>query len=248
MDTVFRLDGKVALVTGASRGIGKAIAVMFARQGARVAAFGLSDKIHALADELGDAVLSLQVDVANEEQIEEGVKKTLEHFGRIDILVNNAGIARLNKAEDHSNEDWDEVMNINLRGPFLLCRSVGRIMIGQGGGRIINISSQAGVVALEEHLAYCASKAALNHMTKVLALEWGKHNITVNAIAPTVVMTEMGKEVWGGEKGEAMKKKIPLHRFATPEDIAAATLFLASDGANMITGETLLVDGGFTTQ
>jgi glycerol dehydrogenase len=248
MEKMFRLDGKVALVTGASRGIGKAIAVMFARQGAKVAAFGLSDKIYALADELGGAVLPLQVDVANEEQIEEGVKKTLEHLGRIDILVNNAGIARLNKAEDHTNEDWDEVMNVNLRGPFLLSRAVGRIMIGQKSGRIINISSQAGVAALEEHLAYCASKAALNHMTKVLALEWGKHNITVNAIAPTVVLTEMGKEVWGGEKGEAMKKKIPLHRFATPEDIAAATLFLASDGANMITGETLLVDGGFTTQ
>jgi glycerol dehydrogenase len=244
----FRLDNKVALITGASRGIGKAIALMFARQGAKVAAFGLSNKVHDLAAELGDAVLPLTVDVASEVQIEAGVKKTLEHFGRIDVLVNNAGIARLNRAEEHTNEDWDEVMNVNLRGPFLLSRAVGRIMIQQQSGRIINISSQAGVAALEEHLAYCTSKAALNHMTKVLALEWGRYGITVNAIAPTVVLTEMGKEVWGGEKGEAMKQKIPLGRFATPEDIAAAALFLASEGANMITGETLLVDGGFTVQ
>jgi glycerol dehydrogenase len=248
IDYQFRLDNKVALITGAARGIGKAIALMFARQGAKVIGFDLSPDVDQLSTELGEAFLPLVVDVTKEEQIEAALQKTLEHFGRIDILVNNAGVVRLSPAEEHSNEDWDLTMNVNLRAPFLMSRAVGKIMIEQRRGNIINLASQAAFVALDQHLAYCASKAAIVSMTKVLALEWARHNINVNAIAPTVVLTELGKQAWAGEKGEAMKQKIPLQRFALPEDIAATALFLASDAANMITGETIVVDGGFTIQ
>ncbi len=248
MDTQFRLDNKVVLITGAARGIGKAIALMFARQGAKVVGFDLSADVQELSRELGDVFLPLLVDVTQEEQINAALEKSLETFGRIDILVNNAGVVRLSPAENHSNEDWDLTMNVNLRAPFLMSRAVGRIMIKQQHGKIINLASQAALVALDQHLAYCASKAAIISMTKVLALEWARYNINVNAIAPTVVLTELGKQAWAGEKGEAMKQKIPLQRFALPEDIAAAALFLASDAANMITGETLVIDGGFTIQ
>lgn len=248
MDTHFRLDNKVVMITGAARGIGKAIALMFARQGAKVIGFDLSPDVQELSSELGDAFLPFVVDVTREEQINAALEKTLETFGRIDVLVNNAGVVRLSPAEEHSNEDWDLTMNVNLRAPFLISRAVGKIMIAQRSGKIINLASQAALVALDQHLAYCASKAAIVSMTKVLALEWARYNINVNAIAPTVVLTELGKQAWAGEKGEAMKQKIPLQRFALPEDIAATALFLASDAANMITGETIVVDGGFTIQ
>jgi glycerol dehydrogenase len=248
IDTNFRLDNKVTLITGAARGIGKAIALTFARQGAKVIGFDLSPDVQQLSAELGDAFLPLTVDVTQEEQINAALEKSLETFGRIDILVNNAGVVRLSPAEEHSNEDWDLTMNVNLRAPFLMSRAVGKIMIKQQHGKIINLASQAALVALDQHLAYCASKAAIVSMTKVLALEWARHGINVNAIAPTVVLTELGKQAWAGEKGEAMKQKIPLQRFALPEDIAATALFLASDAATMITGETIVVDGGFTIQ
>lgn len=248
IDVQFRLDNKVVLITGAARGIGKAIALTFARQGAKVIGFDLSPDVNQLSAELGDIFLPLIVDVTREEQIAPALEKSLETFGRIDILVNNAGVVRLSPAEEHSNEDWDLTMNVNLRAPFLMSRAVGKIMIAQGSGKIINLASQAALVALDQHLAYCASKAAIVSMTKVLALEWARHDINVNAIAPTVVLTELGKQAWAGDKGEAMKQKIPLQRFALPEDIAATALFLASDAANMITGETIVVDGGFTIQ
>jgi glycerol dehydrogenase len=248
INTQFRLDNKVALITGAARGIGKAIALIFARQGAKIIGFDLSPDVQQLSTELGDAFLPLVVDVTQEEQINTALDKSLETFGRIDILVNNAGVVRLSPAEEHSNEDWDLTMNVNLRAPFLMSRAVGRIMIKQQYGRMVNLASQAAFVALDQHLAYCASKAAIVSMTKVLALEWARHGINVNAIAPTVVLTELGKQAWAGEKGEAMKQKIPLQRFALPEDIAATALFLASDAAKMITGETIVVDGGFTIQ
>ncbi len=248
MDTNFRLDNKVVLITGAARGIGRAITLMFAGQGAKVVGFDLSPDVQELSRELGDSVLPLVVDVTREEQITLALEKSLETFGRIDVLVNNAGVVRLSPAEEHSNEDWDLTMNVNLRAPFLMSRSVGKIMIAQRSGKIINLASQAALVALDQHLAYCASKAAIVSMTKVLALEWARYGINVNAVAPTVVLTELGKQAWAGEKGEAMKQKIPLQRFALPEDIAATALFLASDAANMITGETIVVDGGFTIQ
>ena len=178
--------------------------------------------------------------------IEKVVADALAAFGRIDILVNNAGVAFLDDAESLSEEIWDKTMAVNLKAPFLLSQAVGREMIKAGGGKIVNIASQAGVVALDRHVAYCASKAGIIMMTKVLALEWGRHGITVNAISPTVTLTELGKRAWAGQVGEDFKKTIPVGRFAYPEEVAAAALFLASQAADMINGENLLIDGGYT--
>jgi NAD(P)-dependent dehydrogenase (short-subunit alcohol dehydrogenase family) len=144
--------------------------------------------------------------------------------------------------------NWDKTMDLNLRVPFFLAQRIATQMASRGGGKIINLASQAGVIALERHVAYCASKAAVIGMTKVLALEWARHNIQVNAISPTVVLTELGKKAWAGEVGERMKEKIPAGRFAYPEEIAACALFLASDAAAMINGENLVIDGGYTIQ
>ena len=187
-------------------------------------------------------------DVTQAAAREAAVTTGLERFGAIDILVNNAGLGRLSPALEQTEQQWDETMNLNVRAAFFLAQRVGAEMLKRGGGRIVNVASQAGVVALENHVAYCASKAAIISMTKVLALEWGPHHIQTNAISPTVVLTELGLKYWVGERGEAMKLKIPSRRFAYPEEIAACALFLASDAAAMINGENLVIDGGYTIQ
>jgi len=169
-------------------------------------------------------------------------------LGRIDVLVNNAGIARLDLAIDAKETDWDATMTVNLKAPFFLAQAVAGVMKAQGGGRIVNLASQASVIALERHAAYCASKAALVSMTQVLAVEWADWGITVDAVSPTVVETELGKKAWAGEVGEAMKRKIPVRRFAQPLEIAAAIAYLASPLAAMVTGANLVVDGGYSVQ
>lgn len=170
----------------------------------------------------------------------------INHFGRIDILVNSAGIAILEKAQSLSEEKWDLTMNLNLKASFLMAQLVGRQMITQQEGSIVNMASQVGVIALDEHVAYCASKAAVISMTQVLAYEWGQYGVRVNCVSPTVVMTELGKNAWAGQKGEDMKKQIPALRFAEPDEIAASIAFLCSKGAGMITGANLMIDGGYT--
>ena len=165
------------------------------------------------------------------------------------MLVNSAGIVDLAAAEEIGLAAWRRTLDVNLTGSFLVARAVAKRMIAQGGGgRIVNLASQAGSVAIEGHVAYCASKFGVIGMTKTMALEWGRHGITVNAISPTVVLTELGKKAWAGEKGEAMKALIPSGRFAEPAEIAAAAVFLASDAAAMINGADLLVDGGYTVK
>ena len=237
---------QTVLITGAAQGIGKAIAEAFAVKGARLILLDLSEKVHEVAESLssGTSCTALQVDVTDPEQ----VQRALEPFQTVEVLVNSAGIVRLAPAETLTLADWDATMNVNLRASFIVAQAVGQKMIAANYGRIINLASQASIVALDQHVAYCASKAAIVGMTKVLALEWAPYNVTVNAIAPTVVLTELGKRAWSGDKGRAMKEKIPLKRFALPEEIAAAALFLAGGGANMITGQTLVVDGGYTVQ
>jgi len=248
-DAGFGLTGKVALITGAAQGIGRAIADLYAERGARLVLVDMSEAVHdvSLLLETGGAeVLPVAADLTAKGSIAQVVDEALAEYGQIDILVNNAGVALLDEAERLSEEWWDKTISVNLTVPFLLSQQVARAMITARRGKIVNIASQASVIALDRHVAYCASKAGLVGMTKVLAVEWAEYGITVNAISPTVVLTELGKAAWAGEVGEAMKKKIPVGRFARPEEIATAALFLASEAADMITGENLIIDGGYT--
>ncbi|WP_182084132.1 GolD/DthD family dehydrogenase [Aureimonas sp. ME7] len=247
VDLDFSLAGKVAVVTGGGSGIGAAIASAFARKGASLALFDIQrEAADAQAREIGRGARAFRCDVADKACVDEAVAAAHSAFGRIDILVNSAGIVALAPAETLSLDAWDRTIAINLRGTFLVCQAVGRLMIASGGGRIVNLASQAGTVAIEEHAAYCASKFGVIGLTKTLAAEWGRHGIRANTISPTVVLTELGRQAWSGEKGEAAKKRIPAGRFAHPEEIAAAAVFLASSGADMINGADLLVDGGYT--
>jgi NAD(P)-dependent dehydrogenase (short-subunit alcohol dehydrogenase family) len=245
------LSGKVVLVTGGASGIGLAIATEFAAQGAKLALLDRSDAVLSVIKTLpgaDDRHLGRVVDVTDLEALEATVTEFVQHFGRIDVLVNNAGVALLDKALDAKEADWDTTMNVNLKAPFFLAQFVAREMIKSGGGSILNIASQASIIGLDRHAAYCSSKAAIVGLTKVLAIEFAPYNITVNALSPTVVETELGKKAWAGEVGEAMKRKIPAGRFAQPSEIAGAALFLVSGAARMITGENLVIDGGYTIQ
>lgn len=250
-DKNFNLDRKVVLVTGAARGIGRAIATLCAEKHADVILVDMlaevTEAAAALAD-LGVKTLPLTVDVSKNESIHRMVSDSIKTFGKIDVLVNCAGVVFLDDAENLSEAYWDQTMAINLKAPFMIAQAVGREMIRRQSGKIINIASQAGVIALDKHVAYCASKAAIIGMTKVLAIEWAEFNIQVNAVSPTVILTELGKKAWAGEVGEAMKQKIPAGRFGYPEEVAAAVLFLASEAADMITGANLVIDGGYTIQ
>lgn len=248
IDLNFSLSGKVALVTGGASGIGAAIASAFAEKGARVAVLDINmDVAEAKARELGGDARAFACDVSRQPSVQAAVEGVVAAFGGIDIAVNSAGVAFLAPAEDLTLDAWDKSIDINLKGSFLVTQAVGRVMIAAGrGGRIVNLASQAGSVAIEEHVAYCASKFGVIGMTKTFAAEWGKHGITVNTISPTIVLTELGKSAWSGEKGEAARKRIPAGRFAYPEEIAAAAVFLSSSGAAMINGADLVVDGGYT--
>ena len=251
-DKDFRLDGKIALITGGYQGIGYAIAKLYAEKGAELALVDMKPEIREVAgtlgSETGTRVEGFVADLTDTKQVSELVGKVVSDFGRIDILVNNAGIVMLEDAEKLPEEYWDKTMAINLKAPFVVSQAVGNEMIKAGGGKIVNMASQAGVIALDRHIAYCTSKAGVIELTKVLAFEWGEYNINVNAISPTVVLTELGKKAWAGEVGERFKKQIPAGRFAFPDEVAAVALFLASDAADMITGENVMIDGGYTAQ
>jgi NAD(P)-dependent dehydrogenase (short-subunit alcohol dehydrogenase family) len=248
-DSAFDFTGQVAIVTGGAGGIGHAIATALADRGATLVLIDKAAGVDAAAAALpGSGHLGCSVDLLDNPVLERTIATIADRFGRIDILVNNAGIARLDGAENLSEADWDLTLAVNLKAPFMMSQLVGRRMLEQGRGRIINIASQAAVVALDGHVAYCASKAAIVSMTKTLALEWGPRGINTNAISPTVVDTELGRKAWEGEKGVVFKQKIPTGRFARPDEIALAALFLASGAAAMINGENLVVDGGYTIQ
>jgi NAD(P)-dependent dehydrogenase (short-subunit alcohol dehydrogenase family) len=245
--TNLRLDDQVAVVTGGASGIGAAIAAEFAAHGAVVAIVDLKagDAI-ATAEALGAEHVGLFGDVGDADSVNRVASQLSEQFGQVDILVNCAGIVRLAPAESLEIDDWDLTMNVNLRGTFLMSQAIGRMMLARGHGRIINLASQAARVALDQHVAYSASKAGVVAVTRSLASEWAGRGVTVNAISPTVVLTELGRSAWSGPRGDAMLGLIPTGRFAEPEEIAATALFLASSAAAMINGVDLAVDGGYT--
>lgn len=247
IDMTFPLTGKIALVTGGASGIGKAISETFAMKGVTVAIADLQkDAAQDLATKVGNSSTAHVCDVTNLDSIKSAVAEVIAAHGRIDILINSAGIVALAPAELLEKSAWDLTMNVNLSGTFFMSQTVGKHMLKRGQGKIINLASQAASIALDEHIAYCASKFGVLGITKVLASEWAGRGVNVNSISPTVVLTELGKKAWDGPKGEALKKLIPTGRFAEPEEIAAAAVFLASDGANMINGADLVVDGGYT--
>lgn len=247
-DKSFNITDKVAVITGGASGIGNAVAELYLEKGAKVAIFDLKEDVNVLAKRMdANKALGVQCDVTDETSMDKAVQAVKEHFGKIDILVNCAGIALLDDAENISEKYWQKTIDINLTGTFKMSQKVANVMIEQGhGGKIINLASQAAIIALDNHVAYGASKAGVIGMTKVLALEWAGFNINVNAISPTVILTELGKKAWAGEKGEKAKKEIPLGRFGYPEEVAAIALFLASDATNLITGENIVIDGGNT--
>ncbi|MCM3725981.1 3-oxoacyl-[acyl-carrier-protein] reductase [Neobacillus cucumis] len=242
------LAGKFALVTGASRGIGREIALELARQGANVAVnfAGSEAKANEVVDEikaLGRDAFAVKCNVADTEAVSEMVKETVDRFGRLDILVNNAGITRDNLLMRMKEEEWDDVINTNLKGVFLCTKAVTRQMMKQRVGRIINIASVVGVSGNPGQANYVAAKAGVIGLTKTTAKELASRNITVNAIAPGFITTDMTDQLSEEVKAE-MLKQIPLARLGEPKDIAKITAFIASDDSSYITGQTLHVNGG----
>jgi NAD(P)-dependent dehydrogenase (short-subunit alcohol dehydrogenase family) len=248
----FSLQGRKALVTGASKGIGAEICAVFAEAGADIVALGRDkDGLAATAATVrahGGRCLTLTAEMESPTEPVLACERALAEWGTIDILVNSAGLANVAPALEFSTADWDQMMAVNLRAPFLTARTLAPAMIAQRWGKIIMISSQTGVIALDDHAAYASSKGGLNALTKSLCAEWARHNVQVNAICPTVVMTPMGKKVWGKpEKGDPFRNATPARRFAEPVEVADAALYLASPASGMVNGALLMVEGGFTS-
>ncbi len=256
MDTFpnFSLNGQIALVTGAGRGLGRAIALALANAGADVA-LGLFDVnrdsgLAAEIEAMGRRTLRLQMDVTNVAQVQRAVQDAVAQFGRLDILVNNAGGGFNNLVENVPEHEFDQTVARNLKGTFFASQAAGKVMMQQNYGRIINMSSQAGFVALPTESVYCMTKAGINQLTRCFAVEWGKYNITVNAVAPTFIQTPGTEPALSNPefRADVIERIAALHRIGEPMEVAGAVVFLASPAASLITGQTLLIDGGWTSR
>lgn len=246
----FNLKGKAGIVTGASKGLGKGIALGLAQAGADlVIASRTQSLLEKVAYEIrryGREVLVVAVDVSKKKDIDRLMEKSLDKFGKIDFLFNNAGIIRRSPSEDYSEKDWDDVININLRGVFLCSQAVARVMIKQGGGKIINTSSLIAVTGGKTIPAYAASKGGVAQLTKALANDWAKYNINVNAIGPGYFKTDHTKPLWTDKvRYRELTERIPMGRWGNPDDLAGTAVFLASEASDYITGQTIWVDGGW---
>lgn len=249
-----RLAGKVALVTGGGTGIGKAIALAFAREGAKVAVAGrrrekLQETVHEVEKAGGDG-LAVACDVSNGKDAERAVRETAKNFGKLNVLVNNAGVLHVATIEGTSDAEWDRLMTINLKGPFLMCRAALPEFRKAGGGAIVNVGSVLGLIGMKDRAAYCASKGGVTLLTKAMALDHGHENVRVNCICPSVVETELVAGLFASEAGEALRKAriqtIPIGRMGKPEDVAEIAVFLASEESSWLTGAAIPLDGGLS--
>jgi len=245
----FDVEGKTAIITGGTRGIGYATAELFVRKGVNVVLIGRSAEIVDSAAALGKKACAARGDITSKEFISETMKDALHRFGSADILVNNAGVVALESAEVMSEETWDMTLDVNLKGVFLMSQAFGAMHIeNKTPGAIVNVASQAGVIALDKHAAYSSSKGGMIALTRALAFEWAKYGIRVNCVSPTYVTTDSFKKGvdWQGQEGRELLKLLPAGRFAEPAEVAASIVFLAGDNAAMITGQNLILDGGYT--
>jgi len=252
---VTRLSGKVALVTGGGTGIGRAIALAFAREGASVCVAGRRlEKLREVIGEIqkqGGAGLAMECDVTRAREVERAVKGAVERFGRLNVLVNNAGVVHVSTVEGISEEEWDQLMTVNVKGPFLMARAVLPEFRKGGGGVIVNIGSVLGLFAVKDRAAYCASKGGVTMLTKAMALDHAHENVRVNCICPSIVETDLLKGVFDeSERGQAWLKArlatIPLGRIGKPADVAEMAVFLASEESSWLTGAAIPLDGGIS--
>lgn len=253
MDELFALKGKVAIVTGAGQGIGREIAIGFSRCGADIVAVDLNgETLQGVRREIeaqNGRCLALMVDLGSVDQINGMTETAVQEMGRIDILANIAGVNVHKPAEEMTEKEWDFVQDINLKSLFFCCQSVGKVMLKQGSGRIINMSSSFGMVGFAGRTAYASSKAAVSNLTKTPAIEWSAKGINVNAIAPGPVWTPARDQLFSNpEFYNNLLTKLPIRRTAKPAEIVGPAIFLASEASSFVTGETLLVDGGWCAQ
>ena len=251
--SAFNLKGKVAIVTGAARGLGEAMAKFLAQSGANIVIADV-DKENGQAtansiQALGRKAKAFKLDVSDRSAVDQMMEQVKRDFGQIDILINSAGLNRRFWMEDISSEDYDTIMNVNLKGTFNTCQAAGRIMIEQGtGGSIINVSSISSLIVNRRRAVgtYCASKSGVNMLTKAFAAEWAEHNIRVNAIAPGYFKTPLNEPWMKTEQGPDALSQVPMARFAEPEELGPTAVYLASSASSYVTGHILVVDGGYT--
>lgn len=248
-----KLKEKVAVITGSTRGIGCGIAKAMVAEGAKVVIVSRNqqdcDKVVNEIIQSGGTALGIAADITRKSDIDNLVSRILSSFGQIDILVNNAGTAVTKKAEELTEEDWDKVLNLDLKSAFFCSQAVGKVMIKQRAGKIINIASMLGLVGEKMVLPYCVAKGGLIQMTRALALEWAKHNLQVNALCPGYVLTDINAAELQKEKNfNYITGKTPAGRLGTVDDIVGAAVFLASTSSDFMTGQTMAIDGGWTAQ